>query len=318
MNKNLAIALMFAAVAGCDDSKKSESTAWIGGVVYDSPQFQFPSQLYALKPKNRMEPLEQWDWTFSKAEWKPHSWSLWVASNVYSDAKAPRDDLQLLREGFGRALSAAERAKEESLFIGEVSKFVKANKVDLEINYLGYDPVPASLMKDGFNSKGSFLTFDNDPCEKAFRLCVSNYFISPAERFSGGKRLSFKDWTAPYMKFGGDQSSQGAKHVYEGLGGGGSEEGVFYDWWPTMVFLVNPEGKVVRAWLPQTHNYVSVQNIEGAIAHDMGGRYADLKITDDSFSRGVPLYGYQGKYYIENGMEKLMGTFQDIIDTNDR
>jgi hypothetical protein len=312
MKRFLAGALIVATLYGCGEEKIEKLN--IGGDVVGSPVFKFPGSIYRLESKPNENAATKRAWFFEQTEWKPHGWSLWLAANVYSDAKAPRGDLDFLNKGFVKASSAAERSKAETAFLSQISKYVHANKVDLEINYLGYDSLPDSLVKRNDNSYGYWLTFNNEPCEKAFRLCIDNYFVSPAARYSGTGRLSFKDWITPFLPQGNSERASGQQYVIDSKGGSKSESSPFYDLWPSMVFLVNPEGKVVRAWLPQKNDHANVYRVEAAIVSDIGGPYKDLKLTEDNYPPGVPHEGYYGKYYIEAGIDNLLGTFKLILD----
>lgn len=71
---------------------------------------------------------------------------------------------------------------------------------------------------------------------KKFRLCIDNYFVSPAARYSETSRLAFKDWIAPFMPQGNGDRALGQKYVIDRLGGSTDESSPFYDYWPTMVF----------------------------------------------------------------------------------
>lgn len=312
MKKILALALVVASLYGCGDEK--QELPLVSGDVVGSPAFQFPGSIFRLKSKPSEEALSKREWFFERTDWSPNRWSLWVAANVYSDARAPKDDREYWNKGFGKASSAAERSKAETEFLAQISKFVRENKVDLEINYLGYDSLPDSLVNRNDNAHGFWLTFNNEPCERAFRLCIDNYFVSPAARTAGTGRLSFKEWITPFLPQGDSQKAQSQRYVIDRLGGSANEASPFYDWWPSMVFLVNPEGKVVRAWLPQKAEYANVRTVEAAIVNDIGGPYKSLKITDNMNSPGVPHHGYYGKYFIESGVDKLLETFKLIVE----
>lgn len=312
MKKFFALALIAASLFGCGD--ENQPLPHIGGEVGGSPSFVLPGTTFSLKSKQNDQAATKREWFFERANWKPRGWSLWVASNVYSDARAPKDDLDYLNKGFIRAESAAQRSKEETAFLSQIRRFVRENKVALEINYLGYDSLPDSLVNRKDNSNGYWLTYDNDPCEKAFRLCVDNYLVSPAARYAGTDRLSFKDWITPFLPQGSGERALAQQYVIDRLGGSAKESSPFFDYWPTMVFLVNPDGAVVRAWLPQKNDTATVLRVEGAIVSDIGGPYKDLKITDNMHSAGLPDAGYYGKYFIETGVDRVLETFKLIVE----
>lgn len=312
MKKIFAVALMALALYGCGDEK--QELPQIGGEVSGSPEFKLPGSVFRLDYKQNDQAATKREWFFERTAWKPRGWSLWVASNVYSDARAPKGDLDFLNKGFSKAASAAQRSKEETPFLAQISKYVRENKVPLEINYLGYDSLPDSLVNRDDKSNGYWLSFDNEPCEKAFRLCIDNYLVSPAARYSGTGRLSYKDWLAPFLPQGDSDRASIQKYVIDHMGGSANESSPFYDYWPTMVFLVNPDGKVVRAWLPQKNDTATVRRVEAAIVTDIGGPYKDLEVADNRHSAGLPSVGYYGKYYIETGVDRVLETFKLIVD----
>lgn len=311
MKRFLLVALLAALTSGCGDSQ--ESTHWIGGEVNGHPKFRLPGSVYALKNSQDDKALTGRAWWIEPSSWKPKGWSLWVASNVYSDYETPKNDLEYLRHGFNRADPSWKRSAQESQFIGAVHQWFVENDVDIEVNFVGYDYVPSSIGRTNDVDKGYWLTHNNEPCEKAFRLCISNYFISPADRFSGGKRMSFKEWIAPYLTIAPGERGQGQLYVINSVGGMEDERSAFYDNWPTMVFLVNPSGEVVRAWLPHTNNVATLRTIQGAVVHDIGGKYKNLEISDKNLTPSPPATAYYGEYFIETQVGKVLDVFKEIM-----
>lgn len=235
-----------------------------------------------------------------------------MASNVYSDYKAPGNDLTLLRNGFGRADSAAERFAQDSCFISLVSKWLKSNHIDVEVNFLGYDGIPGSLAPSNKAYNNYWLTFTDAYCEKAFRMCIDNYFVSPSARVAGGARLSFKDWITPYLQIGNDVHGMGQMQVIDMMGGLAEENSKFYDYWPTMIFLVNPQGKVTRAWLPQKSDVATVGRVQAAIVTDIGAKYRNVEVSESDNVR-PSRQAYYGQYYIEAGVTRVVETFGEIM-----
>ncbi|WP_409286800.1 thioredoxin domain-containing protein [Pseudomonas guariconensis] len=313
MRKILLVPLMALALIGCGESSDPTSTAWIHGEVPGNPDFRMPGSVFALKSAVDTRAQSGRAWWIEKSSWKPQRWSLWIASNVYSDYVAPKNDQSYLRNGFGRALPAVERSAQEARFIASVHQWLVENNIDVEVNYLGYDYVPASLGRTDDVDKGYWLTHSFDPCEKAFRLCIDNYYISPVDRYSGGGRMSFKEWISPYLTFQDGERGDGQKYVIDQMGGLASEKSPFYDYWPTMVFLVNPDGEVVRAWLPQKNESATLRLVQGAIVTDIGGDYKDLAISDKTVTPGTPRDAYYGEYFIESNVGKVLEVFQEIM-----
>ena len=108
------------------------------------------------------------------------------------------------------------------------------------------------------------------------------------------------------MPQGNGDRALGQKYVIDHLGGSTDESSPFYDYWPTMVFFVSPEGRVIRAWLPQKNEAATVQCVEAAIVSDIGGAHQKLKITDSMHSAGLNQDDYYDKYYIEKGVGHLL------------
>lgn len=313
MRNFLLVPLITLALAGCGASSDDASTKWIGGHVAGNPDFRLPGSVYKLKSAPDETAQSRRAWWIEKSSWQPKGWSLWIAANVYSDYAAPNNDLRFLTNGFGRASSAAQRSAQETRFIGAVHKWFADNNVDVEINYLGYDAIPASIGRTDDVDKGYWLTYNNAPCGKAFRMCIDNYFISPAERYAGNGRLSFKEWITPYLTFEKDERGESQKYVIQHQGGMDSEKSPFYDYWPTMVFLVNPDGEVVRAWLPQKGDGATLRVIQGAVVTDIGGSYKNLPVSNENYTPGTSGSAYYGEYFIETNVGKVLEVFQEIM-----
>ena len=131
------------ALVGCDE--KHPELPDPGGRVSTQMSFSLPGSLFRLETKHNESTNGKLDYYFSPTIWRPTGWSLWVASNVYSDAKNPGSDpgwKMKWREG----RTAVVRSTHDDSFLSGVKAFIKANKIDLEINYLGYDYLPRSLV----------------------------------------------------------------------------------------------------------------------------------------------------------------------------
>jgi hypothetical protein len=215
---------------------------------------------------------------FERTDWSPNRWSLWVAANVYSDARAPKDDREYWNKGFGKASSAAERSKAETEFLAQISKFVRENKVDLEINYLGYDSLPDSLVNRNDNAHGFWLTLTTNHAKgrsaSASITILFRLLHEPLEPVAFHSRV---DNTIPAS--GDSQKAQSQRYVIDRLAARMKQ--ARFTTGGHLWFSVNPEGKVVRAWLPQKAEYANVRTVEAAIVNDIGGPYKSLKITDN-------------------------------------
>lgn len=116
----------------------------------------------------------------------------------------------------------------------------------VSINYLSYGQMPMSTVRTAQRDHGVGMTFFGDECGTGFRECVDHYYYSPALRLKERGKVSFKEWLAPYSYFPDNEWGQMNQRTMLAQGFGADESSAFYDWWPTMVFLVNPDNEVVR------------------------------------------------------------------------
>lgn len=309
MYKLLLMAICLATtLVGCDE--KHPELPEPGGRVGTQMSFLLPGSTHRLDTKRNDTTNGKLDYIFLPVTWKPKGWSLWVASNVYSDARHPGTDpgwKMKWKEG----RSGVVRSTHDDSFLGGVKAFVRANNIDLEINYLGYDYLPQSLVNDYSRSRGQYFSEYGEKCEKAFKRCVDNYYLSPLDRYRGGNRTAYKDWVEPYFHFGNGQIDKSNKEMFVSKGGAGDEKSEFYDWWPTMVFLVNPDGLVVRAWMPQTQSAASVGRVEAALIEAMNISNAKVDLSTVMLQPAID--SYYGQYFIESGIEDLLETLGRIL-----
>lgn len=276
------------------------------GEVKSGLAFQLPGPLYRLEsaPNPRPNTSPRTVWGFSKASWKPQGWSIWVAANVYSSASRP-GEAKNWDSPWRKANSAKDRAEVDGQFLNALNEVVKTNNLPVEINYLGYDYVPASI-SGSWGSSGMFYSWSSGGCGYAFNQCVNNYFASPVSRYSGESNLSYKEWISPFFHFDDTDSAKWDKENFTKKGGAGSETSEFYDWWPTMVFLVNPEGEVVRAWLPQTNSTARLGRLVAGMVKEMG--IEDPIVRKEELLTQPTIDAYYGEYYIEKGVKRLVKT----------
>lgn len=297
-------------VAGCDGDAVDNGV--VRGVVEEDRQFRLPSQLYRLESSHNPQARIRTQYSFNESSWKARGWSLWVAANVYSSAKYP----QGLEDTFGwtDASSASDRAKHDGAFLAAVNEFIRTNELDLEVNYLGYDPIPVSVLRNSkvWDSGGRRFQWNASACEFAFNRCIDNYFVSPVDRYSGGERMSFKDWIDPYFRYRDGQYGLAAKTAFQRMNGGDGEKSHFYDWWPTMVFLVNPDGDVARAWLPQSGNTASIGSVVSAISSEMN--IDKPVVVQANQAIGPTRHAYYGEYFLEAGVKRLNSTLSRLIE----
>lgn len=296
-------------VTGCSDNTVELPNA--GGTVERGLKFRLPGPIYRLESSRNPASSTRTDHAFKKATWEAEGWTLWVAANVYSAMDRPRE-AKNWDSPWKKARSAKDRAIQDGNFLAGVKEFARLNDLPLLINYLGYDDVPASLVAGWESSRGLFYSWSGTECEFAFNRCVDNYFLSPVDRLSGGDRLAFKDWVKPFFHFDNSQIAIAAKDSFEAKGGSGDENSEFYDWWPTMVFLVNPDGEVVRAWMPQTGNTARIGRVVSGITEEM--EVNNPIVVQERFLNQPSVYAYYGDYYIEKGVKRLVDTLDRISE----
>lgn len=305
----LPLALM-ALLSGCGE--KAPDLPKPGGVVDSSVEFKLPGSAYRLETKANAKAPGGKDYTFEQTNWKPEGWSIWVAGNVYSAQTKPNG-----ADGWDapwrEAKIAADRSVVDGNFLAALKTFIDQNHLQVQLNYLGYDYLPASLVAAWPTSRGFFFFSGGSPCEHAYSRCLDNYFLSPVDRYRGGKRMAYKDWISPYVRFSDDERGQVKKEHFAAKGSEGDETTQFYDWWPSMVFLVGPDGNVVRAWLPQSGNAATFGQVAAALIEDVGVE-EDLVINKQDLLRQPVVDAYYGQYFIESGIEDLMATLKDIAE----
>lgn len=295
-------------LAGCGD-KHTELPVTRGDIAKPIT-FNLPGSVFRLETKRNETTYGKTDYTFVPTAWKPKGWSLWVAANVYSDARHPGNSTDW-KTRWKEAKAGVDRATGDDQFLNGIKEFITVNKVDLQINYMGYDYLPKSLVDDYPRSRGLYFTEYGEKCEKGFKRCVDNYYLSPLERYSGGPRMAYKDWVEPYFHFGSDPISKSDQEMFINKGGQAGEKSEFYDFWPTMVFLVNPEGQAVKAWMPQTQNAASVGDVEAALIKEM--KLSDAKINQENMMYQPTTVAYYGQFFIEGGIENLLQTMNGIL-----
>ncbi|MBK3920028.1 hypothetical protein GFL03_22405 [Pseudomonas stutzeri] len=297
-------------LAGCDEGPQLPESL---GQVEGAPTFRLPGPVYRLETTRSESRRNQSDHIFRKSDWEANGWSLWVAANVYSSAVRPGDSSSW-DSTWEKAKNAKERSIADGNFLAGVKAFAKANNLPLELNYLGYDGVPMALLSGWESSRGMFFSWSGTACEFAFNRCVDNYFMSPVDRLSGGDHLPFKKWVEPFFRFPEGDAGIAPRQNFERKGGLAGEASEFFDWWPTMVFLVNPNGEVVRAWLPQTGNTASVGRVVAGIAEEMEIDSPIVAKDEIGLMKQPAVASYFGDYFIEAGVGRLIQTLNRLSE----
>ncbi|HBN9860697.1 TPA: hypothetical protein VDV90_005919 [Pseudomonas aeruginosa] len=260
----IATCLLISACGGGGEVENNASQVISSGQVDGHPDWMMPSD-YVYEVVNSPNKKAMYGYEFRAKrtkDWESDGWTVWVVSNTYSDEKAQLNNA-------GQAEQSYVRARREGRAMWDLKNLLKNAGLQVSINYLSYGPMPASTARTASRDHGVSMTFVGDECGTGFRECVDHYFYSPALRLKERGKLSYKEWLAPYSYFPDTEWGQMNKRTMAAKGFGEDESSAFYDWWPTMVFLVNPDNEVVRAWLPQTGNEASPHTVIRAIAEEM-------------------------------------------------
>lgn len=260
----LALACLLVSACGGGEVPNNASEAASSGQVDGHPKWVLPSaDVYEIVNQPNKDAMYGYEFRSKESsDWKSSDWTVWVASNSYSDEQSQLNNA-------GKAEQSSVRARREGRAMWDLKQLLKKAGLSVKINYLTYSPMPVSTVRTAQRDHGVGMTFFGDECGTGFRECVDHYYYSPALRLKEAGKVSYKQWLEPYSYFPENELGQMNKRTRVAQGFGQDESASFYDWWPTMVFLVNPDNKVVRAWLPQTGNAATPHTVIRAIAEEM-------------------------------------------------
>ncbi|MBM3105929.1 hypothetical protein IIE18_12350 [Pseudomonas sp. V1] len=308
----IALALSVSLLAGCGDDKPVGGNRLSSdGFIDGTPQFEMPSSIvYEMTHKPNPDALYGNEYRVKETnDWESEDWTLWIVSNSYSDARSSIS-------GAGGYEESGGRARREGAALFETKKALEQNGFNLKYNYLNYSLMPAMTVRKAMLSNGVGMTFDAGKCGQGFIKCVDRYFYSPASRFKSGNEKSYQEWLEPYTYFTKDGMGQAGLYVAKDVGYGTDkgDKAEFYNWWPTMVFLVNPENEVVRAWLPQVGTNAGWSNILRGVAEEFDKDLDNINIEGLQTNPYIqfPSVVYYGKSSEDVSIDKINQVFRDI------
>lgn len=313
----IALVVSLSVLAACGDSKPTGGNGLASnGFVEGTPKFEMPASfVYEMVHVKNPEALYGTEFRVREVnDWKSKDWTLWVVSNSYSDAKSTIAGSTGIEDAHNRAIREGN-----ALF--ETKKALEQNGFHLKYNYLNYSLMPAMTREKAERSLGVGMTFDGAKCGQGFINCVDRYFYSPAARFKAesGQGKTFMEWTKPYTLFTEDGMGKAALYVAKskGFGSGDGEKAEFYDWWPTMIFLVSPDNEVVRAWLPQAGNDAGWANILRGVAETFGTDLDDIKLEGLQRNPYIqfPAAVYHGSSAEQVAIEQMKKAMQSLQGT---
>ena len=171
-------------------------------------------------------------------------WQIWLAHSVWSN---------------NGQIHFTERNKSVSSLLRAIERIRDRNKLDFEINFLQIDPISSALgIKQARSSNNLSLSPVGDwSCNAFWADCIDRYVVSPFSRHPEPNTVSQRDWLEPILSpviellktEDRDMTKDPVPYpelVFD-------PNSVFWDRIELMAFIVNPDGQVVDAVVPQLH-----------------------------------------------------------------
>lgn len=230
-------------LAGCSDETSRYPKA-VSMVTYtnnlpNKVQFELPNPdvAFAFARKEKGRGIET-PIVSTRFEVTSGKWQLWYSANVWSDNSPVSATARVV--GLGDHLMA-------------VDQFRKANKLDIEINFIQTDRISAGLgMRTAELTKGWSISPTGGICDPFYYSCVDNYVISPFGRNGLSDAEAQYAWLEPY-----DQKPESVGERMDGFRGYHDRKSDYWNQTPPAVFLVNPDGDVVDIFSPLLHGVVT-------------------------------------------------------------
>lgn len=171
-------------------------------------------------------------------------WQVWLAHSVWSN---------------NGQTHFSKRNRSVSSILRAIERLRDRNKLDFEINFLQVDPISNALgVKQARSTKNLSLSPVGDvSCEAFWADCVDRYVISSFSRNPEPGTMSQRDWLEPILSpvikllttEGRDTTYDPVPYPELVL----DPKSEFWDRIEMMAFIVNPDGEVVDAVVPQLH-----------------------------------------------------------------
>lgn len=170
-------------------------------------------------------------------------WQIWLAHAVWSN-------------NGGTRYSARNRSVSETL--KSIERIRSANNLDFEINFLQVDRISRNLaIKQASHTKNLSLSpIGDNGCGAFWYRCADRYVVSPFSREPEDGMVTQREWLMPVIAPVIEQiHKEGqARNIYPLADSGILEpESEFWDRIHLLAFIVNPDGEVVDAIVPQAH-----------------------------------------------------------------
>lgn len=241
------------------------------------------------------------DFDLDEAEGK---WQIWLAHTVWSNNGS--DHFALRNRSVSESLKALERIR-------------AVNNLDVEINFLQVDRISKNLaMKQAHSTNGISLgPIGDNGCGSFWYRCVDRYVVSPFSRNPEDGMVTQREWLEPIIAPVIEQiHKEGpARNIYPLADSGILEpDSEFWDRIYLLAFIVNPDGEVVDAIVPQAQvGRVSASAVMSRfiLAADIDPNTIRDPESDEVLKfdardiRAVPPYAFFGGDYTEMAMDNL-------------
>ncbi len=178
----------------------------------------------------------------------------------------------------------SERNRSVSETLKSIERIRSANNLDFEINFLQVDRISRNLaIKQASHTKNlSLRPIGDNGCGAFWYRCADRYVVSPFSRDPEDGMVTQREWLMPVIAPVIEQiHKEGqARNIYPLADSGILEpDSEFWDRIHLLAFIVNPDGEVVDAIVPQAHvgrvsasdvvsRYIMAADIDPAIIRD--------------------------------------------------
>lgn len=231
-------------------------------------------------------------------------WQIWLAHAVWSN-------------NGGTRYSARNRSVSETL--KSIERIRSENNLDFEINFLQVDRISRNLgMKQSSHTKNLSLSpIGDNGCGTFWYRCANRYVVSPFSRNPEDGMVTQREWLMPVIAPVIEQIHKDgpARNIYPLADSGILDpDSNFWDRIHLLAFIVNPEGEVVDAIVPQASpgrvsasavmsRFILAANIDPKTIR--APEPDEVLKFDTRDIRAVPPYAFFGGDYTEIAMDNL-------------
>lgn len=231
-------------------------------------------------------------------------WQIWLAHAVWSN---------------NGMVHFSERNRSVSETLKSIERIRSANNLDFEINFLQVDRISRNLaIKQASHTKNLSLgPIGDNGCGEFWYRCADRYVVSPFSREPEDGMVTQREWLMPVIAPVIEQiHKEGqARNIYPLADSGILEpDSEFWDRIHLLAFIVNPDGEVVDAIVPQAHvgrvsasdvvsRYIMAAEIDPA---DIRDPESDENLKFDARDiYAVPPYTFFGGDYTEIALDNI-------------